>query len=228
MGIIEEIKRMQLEGRTEQDIIKSLQEKGYSPQETQEALTQSKIKEAILAPPQEENQMARPVPEVSQSDMQPSMLTPQPSVETSSLPLPQSSSQPPVSPPEYASYDYQAYPSTYADYGYSASSADTIAEISEQVVAEKLQSLKTDIDKIINLKTTFETKIESLNERLSRIEKIIDRLQLSILQKVGEHILNVEDLKKEVIETQKTFKSLIQQSQTKNQKATYSNSPQEA
>jgi UDP-glucose 4-epimerase len=54
----------------------------------------------------------------------------------------------------------------------------------------------------------FDCPIEYIDERLSRIEKIIDRLQLSILQRVGEYVTNVEDIKKELVETQKSFKSL--------------------
>ena len=41
------------------------------------------------------------------------------------------------------------------------------------------------------------------------MEKIIDRLQLSILQKVGDYLTNVEDIKKELAETQKSFKSML-------------------
>ena len=87
-------------------------------------------------------------------------------------------------------------------------SPDTITEISEQVVAEKLAPLRKDIEKILDLKTTMETKMEYLDERLKRIEKIIDRLQLSIMQKVGEYITNIDDIKKEITETQKSFKAM--------------------
>ena len=54
----------------------------------------------------------------------------------------------------------------------------------------------------------MEAKLVHLDERLQRIEKIIDRLQLSIIQKVGEYMINVSDLKKELIETQKSFKTV--------------------
>ena len=70
------------------------------------------------------------------------------------------------------------------------------------------------MESIIDIKNTFETKISSIDERLKRMEKIIDRLQLSLLQKVGEYVGDVADIKKEIIETQKSFKSLMTQKES--------------
>jgi len=98
-------------------------------------------------------------------------------------------------------YDqYQPYQETM--------SSDVITEISEQVVTEKLASIVDKIEKVISFKTTAEAKISSLNERLKRIEQIIDRMQISIMQKVGEYVGDVKDIKREMIETQKSFKKL--------------------
>jgi hypothetical protein len=113
---------------------------------------------------------------------------------------------PAVSPPSYPEYAPYQYPQ-YAPQP--AISTDTLTEISEQVVTEKLAPLRKEIEKIIDLKTSLESKMEFLDERLKRMEKIIDRLQLSILQKVGDYMTNIEDIKKELIETQKSFKSLV-------------------
>jgi len=214
MGIIEEIKRMQIEGRTEQEIVSSLQGKGYSPEEVHDALAQAKIKEAVLAPTPEENYAEQmPAKSPLQTEMQPSMLTSSTAQESLPLPPPEQPSQLPTTTyPGYQTYSSAPYQDYYS---YAPTSAETISEIAEQIVAEKIQELKSDLDKILSFKNTVETKIEYLDERLKRIEKIIDRLQLSILQKVGEHILNVEDLKKEIIETQKTIKAVLPQTQTK-------------
>tara|TARA_Y100000034_G_C6906427_1_gene420819 strand:- start:1966 stop:2667 length:702 start_codon:yes stop_codon:yes gene_type:complete len=102
----------------------------------------------------------------------------------------------------------------YADLGYqqydsyqSSVSPDTMSEIAESIVAEKLSPITNKIEKTFDFKNTFETKISLLDDRLSRIEKIIDKLQLSILEKVGQYVADVSDLKKELQETQKTFKS---------------------
>jgi len=113
--------------------------------------------------------------------------------------------------PSYGSQDYsQGY--GYQDqqqYSQYTPSSDTISEISEQVVSEKISSLKADINKVIDFKTTFDSKIDFLDQRLKRIEATIDKLQLSILQKVGQYVNDVSDLKSEIIETQKSFKSLL-------------------
>jgi tetrahydromethanopterin S-methyltransferase subunit B len=103
---------------------------------------------------------------------------------------------------------YPEYQQQYDPYS-SGISTDTISEIAEQVVLEKLSPLKEHIEQIISFKTTIEARMESLDERLKRMEKIIDRLQLSILQKVGEYITNVDDIKKEIGETQKSFRTLL-------------------
>lgn len=120
---------------------------------------------------------------------------------------PQQADSYPVEDP-YNSYNsavYQGYDSYQPSSGVST---DTINEIAESVVSEKLSSVVNKMEKIVDFKNTFETKISNLDERLKKIEKTIDVLQRSILEKVGEHMTSVSDLKKELLETQKTFKSV--------------------
>jgi len=123
----------------------------------------------------------------------------------------QPSSPAPESIPGYQ--DYYQQQQRYQDYSQAqpAVSSDTISEISEQIVAEKFSIIKTELEKVIDFRNTVETKIQTIDDRLKQIEKIIERLQLSVLQKVGEYITNVDDIKKEVIETQKSIKSLVQE-----------------
>jgi hypothetical protein len=86
-----------------------------------------------------------------------------------------------------------------------AISSDIITEISEQVVSERLSVLQDKMEKAIDMKNVFEARISNMGDRLERMEKIIDKLQLSILQKVGEYITDVRDVKQELEETQKSF-----------------------
>jgi hypothetical protein len=88
-------------------------------------------------------------------------------------------------------------------------SSDIINEIAEQVVNERLAGLQDKLEKAIDFRTVAVAKMESLGERVARIEQIIDRLQLSVLQKFGEYINDVDDVKKELGETQKSFKALL-------------------
>lgn len=117
-------------------------------------------------------------------------------------------------------YGYQDQNQGYQDPAYSnqqyssyAPSTDTITEISEQIVSEKISKLKSEIDKLADFRATIENKLDFLDQRLKRIESTIDKLQLSILQKVGEYVNNVQDLKTNLDETQKSFKSLLDKKQ---------------
>ena len=49
------------------------------------------------------------------------------------------------------------------------------------------------VEKILDFKTSVDAKVSYLDERLKRIEQMIDRLQLSILQKVGAYVTRSEE-----------------------------------
>lgn len=222
MALLNEIKRMQSEGKTEQEIISSLRQQGVSPREIVEALSQSKIKGAVVGESTPEP-YAAPMQQAQQSEQE--ALLPQASQEagypdgipaaeqpieyipsqqaTTEQPMPYAPAQPSQPQPSQGQYqEYQQYPQAIGI------SPDTITEIAEQVVSEKLSTLRQDLKTIIDLKTTLGTKLSLLDERLKRIEGIIDRLNISIMQKVGDYMTNIDDIKKELIETQKSFKSL--------------------
>ncbi len=204
MGIIDEVVKMQKEGRSDEEIFADLQKRGLSPQDVSNAFTQISIKEAVVNNPQES--MATEKQQVTEEieAMQPSMLNQD--SQDPSAPNPIEAGQ--EYSQQYSQQQYQDYP--YPQYQSQSLSSDTINEIAEQVVAEKISPLRSELEKSIDLKNTLNTKFDYLDERLKRIEKIIDRLQLSILQKVGDYVTNVEDIKKELVETQKSFKSLAQ------------------
>ncbi|MEI6849741.1 MAG: hypothetical protein WCK29_01755 [archaeon] len=213
MGILEDINRMQQEGKSDQEMSSSLQESGYGGKEISEALSQMKIKQAVN---EGSSDMMRQNPELEQSMMN------QPPAQ------PQDQQQSNAQQQQYATQDYGQYQQQYApqdmqqqpqqqnydSYSQYGSSSDTISEIAEQVVAERLSGIKKQFESILDMRTTLNTKVETLNERLTKIEKIIDRLQLSILQKVGDYMTNVEDIKKEMAETQKSFKYLLDNKKT--------------
>lgn len=237
MGTLEDIRKMQQEGYTEQDIMDSLAEKGIPYTEINNSLAQTKIKQAVDAPAvMEDSSASAPMPKeqsmtqlMSQTQgMQPSVLgsesqEAQKTEEQSdqaeqSTPSQQQQPQQEYAPPTYpeeqqqSSYpqDYAQYPQ-YQSYPQYGTEADTISDIAEQVLLEKISPLKSKIEAVLDLRSILETKISLIDDRLKRIEKIIDRLELSILQKVGSQLQNIEDIKSEMIETQKSFKSLLKQ-----------------
>ncbi|MCX8158940.1 MAG: hypothetical protein N3D20_01465 [Candidatus Pacearchaeota archaeon] len=207
MAILTDIEQMRKEGKSDEEIISILQSRGISPREISEAIVQSKVKEAVVGniPETLAPTPATPLP-------QQEAYVPQTQYETSQQPIEQSPQEQYPPQPQYApqeQYPQQYSPETYQQYAPQPQlPTDIISEIAEQIITEKLSPIKTQLEKSIDFKTTAESKIEYLDERLKRIEKIIDRLQLSVLQKVGDYLTNVEDIKKELIEMQKTFKSL--------------------
>ncbi len=207
MTVLSEIKRMQAEGKTEEEIINSMKQRGISPREITEALSQSKIQEAVTGEAQAPGTDTIPMMGESQMPAQPAQQSqPMPAQYAPSAQYP--SAQMPAQPIQ-AAQAYPEYPQQQYEYAQpSGISPDTITEISEQVVSEKLSPLRKELEKITDMRTTLESKTESLDERLKRIEKIIDKLQLSINQRVGEFLTNVDDIKKEITETQKSFKAL--------------------
>ncbi|MBU0907444.1 MAG: hypothetical protein KKE05_04795 [Nanoarchaeota archaeon] len=103
-------------------------------------------------------------------------------------------------------YGSEAY-SMYQPYQ-EAMGSDMITEISEQIVDEKLSVLHDKIEKILDMRTIVEANMINLNDRLKRMEKIIDQVQVSLLKKFGEYLTDVQDVKKELEETQKSFVSI--------------------
>jgi len=192
MASIEDIKLMRQEGMSESQILEYLKSKGISPNEAIDLISSAKIKEAVSGR-QTDSQYT-----VQEEDMQKSIYSSEDSDEPNK---PQYAEQ----TPQYENYQ-QYSPSI---------NIETISEIAEQVVIEKISIVKNKIEKLAESQNLLESNLLNIDERLKRMEKIIDRLQLSILQKVGESITNIEDLKNEMMETQKTFKSLISSPQRK-------------
>lgn len=186
MGILEEIQKMRLAGMTDDQVVLRLQEDGNSYRAISDAMSQSRIKQAVESQEQEPlppmpNEMQQQGQEYSQGYNQD--------------PGYQQQEQPQQQYQQQQNYDYSS----------GGLSSDTIMEISEQVVSEKLSDVRKKLEKMASFKTELETKTESIEDRLKRIEKIIDSLQASVLRKVGDYVTNVEDIKKELIETQKTI-----------------------
>ncbi|PIN93005.1 hypothetical protein COU54_04605 [Candidatus Pacearchaeota archaeon CG10_big_fil_rev_8_21_14_0_10_31_24] len=217
----DEINRMQAEGKSDAEIVNALKSLGYSQQEIYDSLGQSKIKSAVSGSQERQPKSFEPqnssATTESSEGMQPSLLNPQSAPETN-----YSQGNSPGAEEYQENYTQYQEPTNYQQnapqqqYNYQDTSyspgTDTIAEISEQIVNEKLHNLKQDIEKIIDFKNSIDSKIEHLDERLKRIEKILDKLQLSILQKVGEYMSNVSDLKTELQETQKSFNAISSKS----------------
>lgn len=204
MSLSEEIRSMEAQGMQQEEITRILQNQGISMSDISNAFSASRIKQAVA-------QESSSATEMSGEELQPSINSPQSAQsmqEDALIGQPQPpQSYGPQTPSQGQYQDYQQYPS-YDSYS-SGISADTINEIAEQVMLEKLIPLKDKLEQALEFRNIIDTKITYIDERLRKIEKIIDRLQLSVLQKVGEYVTNVEDMKKELQETQKSFRYLL-------------------
>ena len=103
----------------------------------------------------------------------------------------------------------QNYPQeTYESYAPSYDS-DVMIEIAEQVFLEKIKKIQKSVDEVSEFKTLAQVKIDDISERLRRIEAIIDKLQISILEKVGSYGKDLETTKKEMSMMQDSFRKVI-------------------
>lgn len=186
MPLLEMISELQNQGVSEQDIIQNLKEQGYSPTDINDAMNQIRIKSAVTGDYEQSQNMQQGI--LQQEYQQP-------------IPAPA-----PGMPQEYA-YQQQYSPEYYPPQP--AVSNETITEIAEQIVYEKLAELKKLIGNIAEFKIMSDAKISSIDERLRRIESIIIQLNSAILKKVGDYGQAIEDLRDDVSSTQESFSKLI-------------------
>ena len=217
MTALDQINQMKKQGRSESEIISSLKSQGINPKEISEALNQSKIKEAVYDSSGTEGM----VPSIMPSGEGGTSTAPAPEPQSMYTPEPSSEPQPPASQ-MYSPQDQSAYPqqyggqqmqdyggqdayagyddqSGYYDQGYAQpQSTDTMIEVAEQVFSEKIKKLTQELRELTEFKTVFETKVENIQNRLERMEKYFDKMQLQILDKVGEYGKGLDYMKKEL------------------------------
>ncbi len=218
MGILDKISKMRNEGQSDEEIVSGLKKQGITPKEINEAFSQAQIKNAVSEG--EENDEYGAPPEYGYQDSQnpPGNSSPKSqeiSEDDTYTPQPSNGYQMQQSQPSQQDYDEYypkqsgGYDSSQQYYGSGGISTGTVIEISEQVFSENIEKIRKKIEDIEEFKTLSETKIKNLSERLKRIETIIDKLQISILDKVGSYGDNIESIKKEMSMMQDSFNKVI-------------------
>lgn len=188
MGVLEQIGQMRNQGMGDEDIVRKLQEQGITPKVISDALSQEQIKNAVsdeYSPPADV-----PYPGDSQQNQE----------SQANQNYGQQYQQ-----QEY--YPQQGYEESYG----TQSSADTstIMEVAEQVFAEKTQKMQKQLKEISDFKVLAETKLDSFSERLKRIENMIDKMQIEILERVGSFGKNLETARKEMDMMQESFAKVV-------------------
>ena len=179
MGTLDQVTKMKNQGLPDDEIATKLQEQKISPKEINDAMDQSKIKNAVS----------------DTEGMQPSIMNaPKPTREGGDTYTPQTREyeQDTYTPqPEDQQEEYTPQPS-YDEYpSLTGTDTDTMIEIAEQVFSEKMQKIQKQLEKLNEFQTLSQVKIDSTAERLKRIETIIDNLQISILDRVGSYGKNL-------------------------------------
>ncbi len=194
MGILDQVIQMKTQGMSEEQIASSLVSQGISPRQVIDAINQSKIKNAVNKEMEE--------------GMQPSIVNQGENVPIQQLE--QNYSQQNYSDP-YAQGGYNYPPQgqeIYPQGGYDPNSggdSNLMIELAEQVFSEKAKGIQKQLDELNELKTLMQVKLDSLESSVKRIESIIDKLQMSVLDKVGSYGQNLESIKKEMNMMQETF-----------------------
>lgn len=215
MGVLEQVTTMKSQGKSDSEIIKDLQEQGIPPKMIQEAMDQAQIKDIVT--------------KKEMDDMQQSIMNRQQSNQQETyeeyVPEPQAMQQAPAPMPEYynqgqyASQDQYAYQPEYTQdypqdqqqyYGYTGTTdTGTLIEIAEQVFSDKIKKIEKQVESLNEFKVLTETRLNTTEERLKRIEAMIDKLQISILEKIGSYGQNLDSIKKEMSMMQDSFAKVV-------------------
>ena len=113
--------------------------------------------------------------------------------------------------------EYYADPSQQQYAGYQGNT-DTMIEISEQIFAEKIKKIQKQVEQIAEFAALAQTKISNNNERIKRMESIIDKLQISILDKIGNYGKDISAIKKEMEMIEDSFTKVIPELKKKQHK----------
>lgn len=165
----------------------AMQQRGYVPMHKEEG------EEDYVPQPQAEyspQQYAQTPPQYNQSQYSASQYQPE-----------EYSPQEYVPQEQGTGYEYQPQAG--------GSDTDTIIEISEQVFADKMKRTLKHLESLNEFKTLSGIKLENVSERLKRIESSIDRLQMSILEKVGSYGRGLDTVKKEMEMVQDSFSKIV-------------------
>jgi len=206
MNPIDEITKLKQQGKSEQEIANTLNQQGISPKQITDALGQAQVKSNV---PNVQNQQ----------EMQPSIMPQGEELEPPKPPQQKAPQEEHYTPPQESFQDFQ---SQYSPQGYEQDfyqpqeeyetgsyDADTMIDIAEQVLTEKMAEINKQLGNINELKTLSQTRINHIEKRLEKIESIIDKLQIAILQKIGSYGENLNSIKNEMGMMQDSFGKMV-------------------
>ena len=209
MGALDQIIQMKQMGLSEQEISDRLFEQGITPKAITDAFSQAKIKEAVEGENerQEDDFLETPSPFSPPETYAPAIQEmPQPPFSQYSPQQENSYSPSPAYPPQEteAYYPQEGYENSQAGFG-----TDTMIEIAEQVFEEKIKKLSQQLSAFKEFSAISETKFSNYENRLKRIESVMENLQIKILEKVGSYGEGLNSIKKEMSMMQDSFSKTL-------------------
>ena len=217
MALLERISAMKKEGKSGQEIIKTLGEEGVSPRQINEALSQLDIKSAVSA---EENMQPSIMQTAEQTTV--GMSSSSESNQEVSAPAaqyaqeegqqnynPQPTEQEQYTPTQPYVQDYSPGYDSSQSYASQGVDIETIRDITNQIIEESLDKLKEQLSSAGKMKTEISAKVQEIENRLEKVEGIIQQLQFSIIKRMGEYGEAVSDISKEIKATQDSFSKLV-------------------
>jgi chromosome segregation ATPase len=188
MSLIEEVKKLQDSGMLDKDIAKTLREKGFSPKEVIDAISQSKIKAAVAG--DSSNEMQAMNAQMSQ---------------------PPAYQQYPQEQAYQQQAEYQQYQYPQEQYAYQPAYAntDTIRETAEEVAEEKVAELREQVSALTQARKEYQSAIQDTERRIKQLEASFNQLQMAILGKITDYSKDLKNLTAEMQSTQEAFKKVV-------------------
>ncbi len=217
MGALDQVLMMKTQGMSDEDIIRDLGERGVSPKDIDDALNQAQIKSAVSNIQGDEEDLPEHPDFTSRSQLDQNTQGyesyAQAPMETQSFQNPQEIQSYPLYPKQETPMNYNNdmnYSSySYDQYGSNGYESNDFMEIANQIIEDKMILLRNEISSIIEFRRIVESQLENFENRITKIETIIDNLQLSILEKVGSYGQNLNTIRKEMEMMQDSFSKVI-------------------
>lgn len=235
MALLEQIVSMRQSGMSDVQIINTLSERGFSPMDINEALSQSKIKAAVS-----DDSGGAEAPEGMESEMKPSIMSSEAGPAYVSAPdQAKIRAQVPAAPmaagapveisaaPEAEAYpipaEQAAYPAQEAAYypqeaayaeapaGYVQQMVDleTVKDIAAQEIEEKMKKTRDELSMLSKFRTDIKFEIQDIQNRLAKLESTITELQFSVIKKVAKYGEDIASVSEEIKATQESFSKIV-------------------
>lgn len=113
---------------------------------------------------------------------------------------------------EAPAMDVEAAPSEIYPYPYEAKPASTevMEELAEEIINEKWDEFKAKVGDITELRSSIESKLKQMENRIKRLELAFDKVQLGVVSQIKQYGSKIESLSSEIQALQRAFSQILQ------------------